>query len=209
MGDDTYDLDVALKEAAGRFREKVRRDPGELWKRLERRKRGMLSRPLRAWCLAVRAGDRRINGNWAIVTPGYAVEHRLEHEVVLDARLLRKVCRPVRIPFPGLPAREVAEMLGCYEPVVMYAVKRGALDVKRVKNLDGVKGWVPVVYAERYLDPASANMHRMADPLWGTTARFLSDRVPEEVEQTVKRVPYRLGRFEGWKWVCPGCKRTA
>ena len=207
MVDNTYDLDVALKEAADKFREKVRANPDELCKRLERRKTAMLSRPLRAWCLAVRAGDRRITPYRALVTPEYAVAEWQEHTVVLDARLLRWLCRPVRIPFPGLPAREVARMLGCAAPVVMAAATKGSLDVKRIKGLDGVKGWVPVVYAERYLDPSAGNLHRMADPLWGTSCRFLSDRVPEGVEQVVKRVPYRHGRLMEWMWLCPAFQK--
>src|SRR6266513_1750879 len=73
--------------------------------------------PERAWCLAVRASDRRIDPASAIIVPedaAYPGREDLyrEHDVTLDAQLLRRLCRPVTLSPYGHTARQVAQMLG-------------------------------------------------------------------------------------------------
>src|SRR5712691_3884344 len=75
----------------------------ELKARLARRRTALLQCPPRAWCLAVRASDHRINNQNAIIVPEQAAnpydgEHFhevLPHEVTLEPTLLRKICAPV------------------------------------------------------------------------------------------------------------------
>src|SRR5688500_17638181 len=95
----------AIFAAWERVKERLKGEPMELARRLARRRRAVLERPPRAWCLAVRAGDRRINPWNAAVVPeqawpgvnaqGEKVSEPAEHQVTLDSRLLRMVCRPV------------------------------------------------------------------------------------------------------------------
>ena len=44
----------------------IRKDRAELARRLARRGAGMMRRPPRAWCLAVRASDQRVNPESAV-----------------------------------------------------------------------------------------------------------------------------------------------
>jgi hypothetical protein len=54
------DLDSAILTAWARIRPILQSDPDELAARLARRRSQLLLRPPRAWCLAVRATDRRL-----------------------------------------------------------------------------------------------------------------------------------------------------
>src|SRR5688572_23626459 len=63
------DLERVMWEAWERVGPKLRRDADEVKARLARRRGRMYQRPLRAFCLAVRASDRRINGMRAGIVP--------------------------------------------------------------------------------------------------------------------------------------------
>src|SRR4051812_8697241 len=98
--------DVArlVLEAWEKLGPKIMADPQELARRLARRRIGILTRPVRAWCIAVRASDRRITPMHWMIWPQHALdlnhpEHPyepIEHEVTIQAYALRKFCRPVR-----------------------------------------------------------------------------------------------------------------
>src|SRR2546421_12401478 len=75
-------------------------DSEELQRRLARRRRAVLMRPPRAWCLCVRASDRRITAaHWGI-SPEHALDldhaahpyEPIEHEVTIRAHALRENC---------------------------------------------------------------------------------------------------------------------
>src|SRR4051812_33520920 len=78
-------------------------DAKKLAGRLARRRTKLLTRPVRAWCLAVRAADRRIRAGHWVISPEHAMdldhpEHPyepIEHEVVIGVHALRKYCRGV------------------------------------------------------------------------------------------------------------------
>src|SRR5688500_7545189 len=80
------------------------RDSDEVRRRLARRKRSGLSRPWRAYCLAVKANDLRIPPYRCIITPEHALNvkdtrhigYLTEHDVLLDSPLLRLLCEPVQ-----------------------------------------------------------------------------------------------------------------
>jgi hypothetical protein len=62
------DLERNIREAWLRVRKDILNDPQELQRRLARRGMKALRRPPRAWCLAIRASDRRITpAHWVIV----------------------------------------------------------------------------------------------------------------------------------------------
>ena len=106
------DLDIALFEAWERVGPRLLEDGEELRRRLERRKGKGFVRPLRAWCVAARANDHRINDTFAEIVPRHAVSleadahpgRHVEHRVELTRELLERICRPVEIARPGEPA---------------------------------------------------------------------------------------------------------
>src|SRR5262245_32538074 len=115
-------IDDALFAAWESVRPTLLADRVALAKRLERRSSANLLRPPRAMCLAVRASDTRITNASAAIVPEHAVQlnsrehpdHYVEHSVMLDARLIRRLCCPVSIPAPGEPWDEVAHRLGTH-----------------------------------------------------------------------------------------------
>jgi hypothetical protein len=234
MSDDLPDL---LCTAWQRLQSLLQRDPDELARRLARRRTGIMLRPPRAWCLAVRASDQRIHPGVAACVPedlayprsacskNYLPYHQYgPHEVTIDSKLLRKLCRPVFIERPGLPCDEVARKLGCHPNSLRWAIHRGAFDVRFVKGLDGKIGKnVMVLHTDRALDPCSGVKFDHPDVLYGTTWKYLGDHVPDGIEQTIQRVPVYLDharsprrsrrgsedrRFCAWRWICPGCRKT-
>jgi hypothetical protein len=228
------DLPALLLAAWQRLQPLLQRDPDELARRLGRRRTGSMLRPPRAWCLAVRASDQRIHPGSAACVPedaayprwacskNYLPYHREgPHEVTIDSKLLRKLCRPVFIERPGLPRSEVAKKLGCAPRSLRWAIHRGAFKVHFVKNLDGKIGKnVMVLYTDRPMDPCSGVKYDHPDALYGTTWKYLGDHVPDGIEQTIQRVPVHINqsrssvrsrrrggedwRFIAWRWICPG-----
>src|SRR5436190_24027758 len=80
-------------------------------------------RPTRAWCLAVRASDTRINPVTALCAPQDAAyphefvapERRrpyAQHIVTLTAELLQQLCAPVRVHRLGERWYDIAKKLG-------------------------------------------------------------------------------------------------
>jgi DNA-binding NarL/FixJ family response regulator len=229
------DLERAIVEAWLRVRDEILADPDELRRRLARRRMKSLTRPPRAWCIALRASDRRINLANAMITPEHAIskyslEHPyevIEHEVVLVKRTLQRLCRPKQIAWPGQDVKEVAQMLGVLPQGLRTARHRAAYRERYCKGLGGKWGRpVPVIHRRELLDPSMARLHSRPHPVWGSNWEFLPDMMSDDFEQAVKRRPvYRpFGRgggaearegqvykeecqFLGWRWVCPGCAK--
>lgn len=224
MSDDPF-LSL-LHSAWEKIKPALDRDPDELARRLARRRQGMMRRPPRAWCLAIRASDTRINPASAACVPEDAAYPTRclrgvepwysRHEVTITAELLRKICRPYFIPSPGITPKELAEQLGCDVANLTWAIQRGKLPSERTNT--GIMGRAETrVYTDKPLDPCTPRCFEHADPLWGTTWRYLGDHVPEDLEQTIERVPRWTRKppkwrgdddelvFRGWDWICPGC----
>src|SRR5215510_14744128 len=112
------DLERNITEAWLKLREKILSDPHQLAKRLARRRLKTLMRPPRAWCLALRASDRRINPMHWIITPEHAMDlnhpahpyEPIEHTVPIQKHGIRRSCNPVS--FSREDAEDVAKMLG-------------------------------------------------------------------------------------------------
>jgi DNA-binding NarL/FixJ family response regulator len=192
-------VELLIREAAGRVLPLLGED--ELRRRLGRRNTPALLRPPRAWCLAVRAGDTRINAYNAAMVPEDAMdphdrEHPgrvLPHTVVLDKRLLAKLCRHVEVEY-GTTIKELAGLVGVRRRRLHYARYRNVVHTHYIASHRGHRfGNVrPVFYGEDALDPC-ARLFAGPDPVWSWTGRDLVSRAPEGFEQTVTRVPvYRL-----------------
>src|SRR5256714_2974291 len=114
--------DVArlILEAWQKLGPKIMADPEELARRLARRRLPIMTRPPRAWCLAIRAADRRITPAHWVIFPEHAMEldhpehpyEPIEHEVTIQTHAIRRYCHPIRIAFPGEEVDEVARRLG-------------------------------------------------------------------------------------------------
>lgn len=160
------------------------------------------------------------------------------HEVLLETRLLRRVCGPVWVPWPGVTCVELALVLGCHRYVVDEARRAGVFEEVKWRPLGGIGGpQRPIVWTKAALDAASCKRFGHADGVWGTLKDPVCWRVPEGIEQWVRRVPCfrekgrdkkderggeteaangRGGegatwkrRWAGWMWVCPGCGERA
>src|SRR4051812_18885737 len=107
-------------EAWEKISPRLKDDPRELQKRLTRRRKPLLSRPPRPWCLAIRASDLRITPAHWVITPSHAMDldhedhpyERIEHEVLLQPHALRKYLRPVSLDAWGEEVPYLAKLLG-------------------------------------------------------------------------------------------------
>ncbi|HEV8379069.1 MAG TPA: hypothetical protein VGP99_09480 [Tepidisphaeraceae bacterium] len=92
------ELERNISDAWVRLRKEILADPQELRRRLARRRMKSLTRPPRAWCVAIRASDRRITPMHWIITPEHALdldhpEHPyepIEHTVTIQPHGLRR-----------------------------------------------------------------------------------------------------------------------
>src|SRR5258706_9873359 len=200
------DMDRALFEAFAVVWERLKGDEDELRARLARRRSGEMSRPRRAWGLAVRACDRRISPYSMVIVPHYR-EGVVERELVtLDAASLVRLCAPVEINESGEMLSRVAEKLGVTTESLAYARKAGMFRERRGQRF---RGLAPILHRDELIDP-SAPLGRTADQLWGWAWKSAARRLAADFSQEVERWPeYRVVRgrrmARGWRWRCPGC----
>src|SRR3954470_6377635 len=142
------DLPDLIRAAWARIKPRILANPDELVRRLARRRTPTLTRTPRAWCLAIRASDHRINPATAPIVPEDAayphshVDPELrpylrhdEHEVTLTAKLLRALARPVYIDPPDERVPIVAERLGVHPNTLMHARRRGRFRIACWPNI--------------------------------------------------------------------------
>src|SRR6266513_423065 len=181
--------DVArlVLEAWERLGPGIMGDSDELARRLARRRRHVLTRPVRAWCLAVRATDTRITPAHWVISPEHALdvdhpEHPyepIEHEVIIRPHALRRFCRPVRTDSWGEQVHDVAKKLGVNPSGLTTARHLGLFTERYVKGLGGKHGPpIPLIHSWTTLDPSAQNFSR-PDPLWGGLWPFLPDMIPD------------------------------
>lgn len=208
------ELDQALLEAWGRVSAALADQPWALARRIERVSRKELRRPVRAWCVALRASDARIGAEQ--IGSRFSIDcwrSGRNHRLVLRGKWLRRLCRPVRINWPGVPVSEAAALLGRDERTVWSWVKKGVFEVDR-QGAVGRRGQARhLVWSARALDP-QADDGRGPWEAWGTLWQGLAERIPEGLEQRVERVARvrhkaadaggQAGAYRGWDWVCPG-----
>jgi hypothetical protein len=216
----------SIREAWLRLRGKILSDPDELNRRLARRRMKSLTSPPRAWCVAIRASDRRITPAHWVISPEHAMdlnhpEHAyepIEHEVTIQKHAIRRYCNPVS--FSREDAEDVARMLGTSHAQLLHARKRGVFYENFIPHLGGKPGpAVPLLSPNgKLFDPGFGRNWARPHPVWGADWEFLSHLFPDDFEQTVLRRPYfaRINKrawhpddppdFWGWRWICPGCK---
>ena len=203
-------LEIAVLEAWHRLAERVRKDRVEAGRRAARRLGRSFSRPPRAWCLALRAGDSRITPMYSLFEPAEKwAALRRAHTINLDAPALRALCAPVRIPWPGVPWKHAADLLGRDPTVIARWIKRGLLQVRyKYCRSEGYRGKPrPMVWSDSPLNPM-IHEARAPHPVWGTLWQNLHERIPEDLTLRVERTPIarprRRSDFWGWRFTCPG-----
>ena len=159
----------------------VREDGLELQRRVARLSRIVASRPLRDWCLVIRASDTRIDDSTAFVDPSGAIERQEEHEVTIDAAAIRALTAAVTIPWPGLPLWEAAPRLGVSIEYARRWMREGALRLMR--------RWRETSFAE------AGRPQRLILRAWARFAR--RPRAYHAVSRIAAALLGRLGRARG------------
>ncbi|CAG1009923.1 hypothetical protein PHYC_03769 [Phycisphaerales bacterium] len=202
----TTPLEAALLEAWHRLSNHVRHDRVERTRREARLSQAQMSRPWRAWCVAIRASDTRIDKYSALIRPfNDCGEHGVPHSVEMDAQDIAALVKPVLLDWPGVRVPEAAARLGRSPAVVHGWVRKGGvLEVKwcPATPLGYFGRPAPLVWAHEKLDPAGMHGKAPNDILGGM---WLShwQRVPSDAELFAQRVPANRG-LGGWSWLCPG-----
>lgn len=205
------ELDQNLLEAWDEVSKRLKDRPWALARRMERASRKELRRPVRAWCVALRASDARIGAQeWRTGNDANLACDGEPHVLMLTGQRLRQLCRPVSIDWPGVTVPAAAKLLGRDERTVWSWVKKGRLD--RANPEKRVIGRKQLVWSGP-LDP-QADDGRGPWQLWGSLWQNLWNKIPADYEQDVQRT-IRLrsrrrddqghpGHYRGWDWMCPG-----
>ena len=208
------ELDQNLWAAWERVRGRLAGDASARGRRYERRLRAALRRPVGAWCVGLRASDRRIERSAFIERE--AVWDRQRHRLMMFGGLVRELCKPVVIPWPGLIWEEAAGRLGVDPRTMIQWMDRGWVASRR-ERVPGRRG-LPTRYVWTRGGGIDVCRPQGHDPVWGTLWQGLWRHIPDEFEQIIERVPRRRlargpcreqpagegGVFRGWDWVCPG-----
>jgi DNA-binding NarL/FixJ family response regulator len=180
------DLEKSILQAAQKILPTL--TPDQLRQRLARRNTATLKRPPRAWCLALRAADTRINDDNATLEPPPDASdpptRYPTHTVTIEAPLLRRLIQPVRLE-PGLAAREVAAVLGHSTTSLHYPRFKNCFQTHYIPGPRGTR--IPLLYTDQPLDP-NAKLYAAPDPLWSWTATYLGSRIPDDLAVTLTRV---------------------
>src|SRR5215210_7809701 len=140
------DVERNIREAWLKLREKILSNPRELQKRLARRHSPTLTRPPRAWRIAIRASDRRITPAHWVVSPEHAMDlnhpahpyEPIEHKVTIRSHAIRRYCTPVA--FSREDAADVAKMLGISHTMLLRARNIVRFDQQLPPHLGGKRG---------------------------------------------------------------------
>ena len=108
------ELDQNLFEAWEAVSKLLQDRPWALARRMERASRKELRRPVRAWCVALRASDARIGAQeWRTGNDANLACDGEPHVLMLTGQRLRQLCRPVSIDWPGVTVPAAAKLLAC------------------------------------------------------------------------------------------------
>src|SRR5256885_10564064 len=96
------ELERNIRETWLKLRAKILSDPQDLSRRLARRRKKTLTQPPRAWCIAIRASDRRITPAHWVISPEHAMDldhpahpyEPIDHKVAIRTNAIRRNCTP-------------------------------------------------------------------------------------------------------------------
>src|SRR5687768_5698770 len=129
-----YHLRDVFLAAWSRIQPMLDANPLERAARLARRRNtARLQRPLREWCVAVKANDRRWNPHDFTLTPEKAATLHIPHDVTVDQPALRRLCHPVTTASPDSLLKDAARSFGVTPAYLLAAARRGQLRLRRLK----------------------------------------------------------------------------
>jgi DNA-binding CsgD family transcriptional regulator len=209
-------IDIALTEAWSRLSARVQHDRIERLRRLGRRELASLARPIRPWCLAIRASDTRINRFRAEIGPYWDLpRHGMDHHVRIDAEGIKELCAPVTIDWPGIPVRQAARLLGRHPKALRPLANREPFELRIDfgRHYSKTLCRVPVVWSRRALDPGAPSL-RSPHHVFGSLWMYRHTLCPADAVLDARRVAARNGFYHKWRFVCPGlngigCRRPA
>ncbi len=177
------DVTRALLAAWQRICPRLERDPQELARRLARQNSALITRPPRAWCLAIRATDTRL-AKFSTHHSSLIIHH--SHSIRLTTTDLKKLCAPVHLTAPGETLTDVARELGTTPHNLLDARLAGVFRTHHIPSRQGHP--TPLLYTDLPLDPA-ARSFAVADPIWSRTSSAALDRIPPGNNATHTPVP--------------------
>lgn len=203
-------LEIALINAWWRLSDHVRLDRAERARREARLTTSTMTRPWRAWCVAIRASDTRIHKYTALIRPYNDInDYGLPHSVEMDAEEIAAMVKPVLLDWPGVTVAKAAASLGRSPQTIFKWIKNGEVfsEVKRVcaTPLGSFGKPRPLVWAHRRMDPAGVHGKAPNDYLSGMWLAHW-ERIPPDAELFAERVPRERGCGGGWQWICPGLR---
>lgn len=217
-------IDCELLEAWMRIGAFATLSPREALRRARRLSGAVFRRPMRAWCLALRASDTRITSRNACILPLQGemlgldecgddlVRAHRAHTVTLCGETIRELTRPVFIPYPGLNIDKAARKLGLTRKLLYAWIAAGTVKISHFQRGRWGRGYGgkrrPIVYTPSPLDP-NRGAGRPPNPVWGSLWQSHWQDMPEGFQQTFVRTPrFKTIRgrhcFNGWEWRCGG-----
>lgn len=184
------------------------------------------ARPVRSWCLVLRANDKRMEAHCAARTIRYhdwGEQYALcaVDEIELTADSVRGLCGPVSIEFPGVCIDEAARRFGVNRTTVhRWGKGRKSCRQQEMLGFARTEGRVVIdseckgngrdlhraikrVWTRRPIDPSGD----VWAPPWGDATADLTHRVPKPWLQRVLRTHRPLGRRMVYVRLlqCPTC----
>jgi hypothetical protein len=196
------EIELAIRLVWTKLAPRLAHDSGELRRRLIRAtKLRTLANPPRAWCLAIRANDTRLDANESRddvktrdgvaglsgVAP--SPPHPLSHSTVitLDRATIVALTKPVTLDPPGELLTTVAKKLGTTPSCLLNSRVAGVFRTSYLRTGRGKPR--PLLYTDQPLDPATRGFGP-PDPVWSWTATYLPSRLPRDfAPQQLTRVP--------------------
>ena len=131
-------------------------EPALLSQRLQRRRTPTLTRPPRAWCIALRASDHRIASSAALVHPSSFSLHPgdpEEHTITLTTPLLKSLTASIHLTAPGETLTDAARLLGTSPAGLLNIRLKGTVRTHHIPPMCYRGHPQPLLYIEHPLDP--------------------------------------------------------
>jgi DNA-binding NarL/FixJ family response regulator len=183
------DITTSILTAWSHIKPHLQSHPHALAARLARRRLPVLTRPPRAWCLAIRASDHRLPA--PVQHSSFSIQHYSSsaspHEITLTSQLLRRLTAPVHLD-GRTPHDHVAAQLGTTSVGLRRARIKNVFNVRHIPGLAGRRGRpVPLLFTDAALDP-NAPLFAPPDRAWLGTAD--ADRIPAGLHVTLTRIAH-------------------
>src|SRR5947209_5437544 len=143
-----FDLGTAIQQAWPTVLQSLKADPDKLEQRLARIRTGVVTRPIRPWCLAIRANDTRLPKDAMYRVHGVNAKNVLEVPLLnhdsagleITADLLRALNHPIRLPSPGIDVQDAAKLTGRTRAAFTTARLSGQFRTHHHPGLSGKHG---------------------------------------------------------------------